>query len=205
MKSRALVFDLDDTLIDTKVRHYMIFKDYLQQAGLPVYGFERYLTIRKENHWSNCQMIESLYPDFREGFAAFWTKHVESNHYLRYDEELVNRQLLEEVKAQEDVKFILLSLRSNQSLASQQFSGLSFSYLFDQVFFAPHAAHNPKVEVLKSIKKNYRSLTFLGDAESDASAAWQAGVEFCGVDTGLYELKVPDNYPNINHFLLNIL
>src|SRR6188768_3299153 len=97
MNTNVIVFDLDDTLIDTKKRHYNIVKDFLFSYGKSL-NFEHYLEIRKSTKLSNKQIIQQYYSLDENEFSAFWKLNIENPDYFKYDVELVDCILLKKFK-----------------------------------------------------------------------------------------------------------
>ncbi len=202
MKTNAIIFDLDDTLIDTRKRHFYIVADFLKIHGR-LLNFEEYVDQRKRNKWSNKELIKNVYSLNDNDFSVFWQLNIENPEYLKYDFEIVNTTLLNELKEKGSYDFILLSLRSNLKSAEDQFKKLGFSFLFDKYYFLKHAALNPKIEKLRSFKESYPNLTFVSDSGEDCDASAEAGVEFVGVHTGVYNnITCKNHFDDINSFLL---
>jgi phosphoglycolate phosphatase-like HAD superfamily hydrolase len=201
MNTKAILFDLDDTLVDTKKRHFNVVKDFISAYGKTL-NFEEYLNMRKTNNWSNSQIIKQIYNLNEKDFSTFWKINIESRKYLNYDVEIVNNDLLMKLKSKSDYDFILLSLRSNFDSAEEQFKKFSFSFLFDKYCFLEHDEINPKIEKLKYFKNLYQHIIFISDSHADYDAATKAGIEFIGVQSGMYHLPCNENFDNINSFLL---
>lgn len=200
MRTKAIIFDLDDTLIDTKKRHFEIVVEFLKARG-KVLGFNEYQNLRKKNNWSNKQLIDNLY-SLGDEFSIFWRLNIENAEYLKYDVEIVNTQLLSKIKAKDSYDFILLSLRSNFKTAEDQFKRFCFSSLIDKYYFLKHSDLNPKIEELKRLHEIYPQLFFIGDSNMDCDAAKKAGVDFVGVQTGIYDITCQPIFDNINDFLI---
>ena len=60
MKTNAFIFDLDDTLIDTRRRHFQIVQDFINSKG-KILEFDYYLNMRKVNGWTNKEVIKNEY------------------------------------------------------------------------------------------------------------------------------------------------
>ncbi|CAN5496007.1 hypothetical protein BH11BAC3_BH11BAC3_01140 [soil metagenome] len=201
MRTNAILFDLDDTLIDTKARHFNIVSDFLR-AHDKVIDFVNYLEMRKANKMSNKQIIQQYHSLDEHEFATFWNLNIENPDYFNYDKELVNFDLLEKLKKSNTYDFILLSLRSNASAAIQQSVNFSFFSLIDEYQFLKHADINPKIEKMIFFKSQYDHIIFVSDSQEDCNAAAIAGVEFAGVESGMYPLACQTKFKDINSFLL---
>ncbi len=200
MRTNAILFDLDDTLIDTRNRHFHLVNDFLNMHEKEM-TIEDYLNIRKKKGWSNLQIVEILYSLNASEFSTFWKRNIESLEYFKYDVEIVNTKLLYEVKTKQAINFILLSLRSSIKLAEEQFKQYSFQGLFEQYHFLHHADINPKIEKLKMYKKLYQQIIFVSDSQEDCKAAELANVAFVGVQSGIYNVCCENLFEDVNSFL----
>lgn len=207
MSNRAIVLDLDDTLIDTKGRHFRIVDDFIKQQN-PSFShtLQSYLDFRK-NGKNNLLYVESIFGNsiISDRFSEFWTENIESKNYLELDTRIVDFHLLNTVRKTHDL--ILCSLRSKIHAGVAQLKYLGLADYFKEICFVKHLSEsNPKIESLKKIKSKYASLIFIGDSYSDFEAAQIARVEFSFVSTGIYAVsnsKV-EKYKNVN-VLLNSL
>lgn len=205
MKNSALICDLDDTLMDTKIRHYKILFDFVTFNNKTPISFREYLDVRKIHGLTNAQIIDEYYPEVQNSFTTFWKDSIESLNYLRFDQEIVNKSLLEEVIQIREVQLILLSIRSQTETAIQQWQTLSFSHLFQEIIFVPHDTTNPKGPFLNQLKLKYDHLLFISDTESDMKTSMKAEVNFLGVSTGFYPISCSKQFSDINHLLLSLI
>ena len=195
---KAIIIDLDDTLINTHKRHYLVFSNFMAGHNAPVVTFEDYLEKRKTQKLSNKQLVQTMLPLQTAAFEQFWLENIESAACLNADELLVDVTLLEAIR-QKGVAVIVLSLRSNHTTAMQQVQGLPISSLIDEFIFVKHAAGtNPKTGYLKALTSKYHILAFIGDAATDMQAAEEAGINFYAVKTGLYPVTHKYTFTTIN-------
>ncbi len=206
MKPNALIFDLDDTLIDTRKRHYQIVIDFLTISGITInLSFNEYINIRKDNNFTNLQLLKHKYPTERleNKFNAFWKENIESSSYLKLDELIADYDMLKKSSITNDL--YILSLRSNHFNAINQVKSFPFYSLFHNVFFLSHQKdNNPKTNELLRLKKLYNEIKFIGDSESDIEAAFNASVNIILVKTGIYGIKNEINRVDINDYLRQI-
>lgn len=203
MKHNAIVFDLDDTLIDTRKRHYRVVIDFLKLYNIKVnFSFEEYINVRTENKFSNFSFLKYYYSakiNLSE-FEIFWQENIEHPTYLSLDEEIINNKLLEKASPENDL--YILSLRSNHTNAISQVNSFSFRSLFRKTIFLEHQQNNnPKTSELLKVKKQYQNVSFIGDSESDKVAATQASVNFILVETGIYKIDNAVRFSNVNTYL----
>src|SRR4051812_29766720 len=114
MNHSALVFDLDDTLIDTRRRHFQVVHDFLTLKEITPFSFDEYLEKRKRGTLSNIDLIRLCYPGktLDKHFKDFWKENIESSYYLNFDTTIVDFDLLKQVSTANDI--YILSLRSNK-------------------------------------------------------------------------------------------
>jgi phosphoglycolate phosphatase-like HAD superfamily hydrolase len=202
MMQKAILFDLDDTLIDTKIRHYQVIRKFLEISNsnvLPCYNqyFDyRKCAVKNENI---INFFSNADPDL---FLKYWHENIESVDFLQFDKQIVDEVVLKNLKEKENYIFILISLRSNQMNAYNQFNKFTFSKLFDHVFFLKHKKiANPKTSVITELKKHYSILTFIGDSPTDFESSQESEVDFMGVETGWYLPGSHKTYSSINEVI----
>ncbi len=201
--SKMIIFDLDDTLIDTKKRHFNIISDFLQHffAEKKLISFSEYLILRKKNCFSNFDVINFLRNEKIEKkfFENYFLQRIEQENDLKTDSEIVNFDFLKNLK-QKNIKLMVLSLRSNIENAIKQVKNFQFSTFIDDFIFLKHS-DNPKTKVLSEIKGKNEILFYAGDSVIDYEAAIQNNISFFGVKTGFYEYDF-SIYSDINEVLL---
>lgn len=201
---QAIVFDLDDTLINTHKRHYLVFLNFLKQHDANTISMEEYLSVRKQNKWSNKVLLDKLMPGYTDKFEKYFLKVIESAEYLREDSPIVSTELLGAIK-EIGVKTTVLSLRSNQQTAIEQAKAMPFYYLIDDFIFVKHSAgKNAKTVYLNQLKANNTVFGFISDSSYDKQAAAEAGVVFFAVSTGLYPIDCNTVYADVNEVLLKL-
>ncbi|NHQ72638.1 HAD family hydrolase, partial [Elizabethkingia miricola] len=130
--------------------------------------------------------------------------NIESDAFLRYDQLIVDLNLIRKVSTK--INLVLLSLRSSQEQGIKQLIKLGLKDCFNEILFVKHEIYNPKIEVLNNLKLQVQEITFVGDSINDYEAARESGVDFIGVGTGLFIL--PENLnilDNINVYLEKLI
>lgn len=202
-RSNAIVFDLDDTLINTHSRHYFVTKYIIERLN---YSFESsfdvYKDFRREHQASALNFFINTYqPDSQEieQFRKLWIKNIESLKFLAKDEAIYQENFFDSLAKEHNAKLIILSLRSHHENAQKQMDHFGINKYFEKIIFVQHAKDkNPKVEVLQEIKQEYNILMFVGDSATDMQAAQEANVKFIGVNTGLYKLEYEEMKESIH-------
>ncbi len=209
MKDKAIILDLDDTLISTHYRQYCCINDYLIKDGKKFIAFDDYLQIRHSNNLSNTNLLTTLNIDLDwEAFRLYYQNNIESENYLALDELIVEKHFLEAI-VQKDLKLVLLSLRANEANSKKQIHNLGIDVFFDRIYFEKHDhGTNPKLNRLQQLNTEFDIVAFCGDSASDYEAAQQLNINFVQVKTSLYRL--PDfeqarQFDNINQYFSTIL
>lgn len=202
---KCVLFDLDDTLINTKRRHYHIYCDFLKRSNLTPISYRKYLQKRREG-LTNKEVIALSAKNLTSSFGTFWNQSIESPKYLVYDNIIVNTELLNTLKSETQARFVLLSLRSNEETAEDQFTSFPFADLFEDIIFLKHSSsQNPKIKVINQLKEKFQVLFFTGDTESDFQAALTNDITFYGLKTGWVVLENIVPYFSINHLIKEYL
>lgn len=209
MKDKAIILDLDDTLLSTHYRQYCCINDYLINEGKQFISFQGYLQMRRSNNLSNTRLLKVLNIDLDwEAFSSYYLNNIESENYLALDELIVEKHLMAEV-VQKNFKLVLLSLRSNRTNSLKQIHSLGIDDFFEGIYFEKHDYNtNPKLNRLQQLNNDFDIFTFCGDSASDYEAAQQLNINFVQVKTSLYRL--PDfeqarQFDHINQYFSTIL
>ena len=209
MKDKAIILDLDDTLISTHYRQYCCINDFLIRYGKKFISFDDYLQMRRSDNLSNTNLLKALNiePDW-EAFRSYYLDNIEAENYLALDELIVEKHFLTKV-VQKDIKLVLLSLRSNEANSQKQIQSLGIDVFFERIYFEKHVhGTNPKLNRLQQLNTEFDIVAFCGDSVSDCEAAQQLNINFVQVNTSLYRL--PDfeqarQFDNINQYFSTIL
>ena len=140
---KAIIFDLDDTLIDTRKRHFVLFTEFIRKYELDLHlDFSSYLKIRKDNNYSNVGILKHFGIAHESQFLKFWTQHIETPEFLEYDKLIVRSDLLQKL-VKLNIKLYLLSLRSSPKNAHLQLNKLDISAFFSSSVFIIQTKINP--------------------------------------------------------------
>ena len=201
---KMLLFDLDDTLINTHFRHYKVVADFLSLNGKKI-EFEEYLQLRRDKNLTNKELIKKFEPFLANNFNQHWANCIESEHYLQYDTTIVSPNLLNKLINQGYILGIV-SLRSNNGNASAQLRNFNWHSYFEKVSFLRHdGQNNPKIKVLEELRKQYEVAALVGDAITDKQAAGETAVPFYGVRTGFYKSDASFSFNHVNEFIFEFL
>ena len=209
MKDKAIILDLDDTLLSTHYRQYCCIKDYLVNEGKQFISFEDYLQMRRSNNLSNTNLLTTLNIDLDwEAFKSYYQNNIESENYLALDELIVEKYFLAAV-LENGFKLVLLSLRGNEANSLKQIQNLGIDVFFERIYFEKHDhGTNPKLNRLQQLNNDFSIVAFCGDSVSDYKAAQQLNINFVQVKTSLYllsDFEQARQFDNINQYFFTIL
>lgn len=209
MKDKAIILDLDDTLVSTHYRQYCCINDFLTANEKNFIAFDDYLQQRRQHNQSNTNLIKALKIDLDwKSFYAHYTENIEAEKYLALDELIVEKNLLA-LAVQMNFKLVLLSLRSNPVNSEKQLQSLGIAGFFDKIIFEKHGdTLNPKIFHLKQLSSQFSIVAFCGDSTDDYEAAKQLNINFVQVKTALYQLpnfEMAIQVDNINEYFSSIL
>lgn len=204
--NRKIIFDLDDTLIKTKKRHYNVVKSFFNSKCIEGFvDFETYQNLRLSG-LSNFEIITSFVDINQLDFKKFWLSNIEESSFLDLDKNLINLKLLKDIKLKFKFNFHVVSLRSNKFNALNQVRGMNFYSEFKEFIFLSHSDLNPKIQILKELNKNKEVEFFIGDSYTDYEAAKQNHIKFIHVQTGWekrHDVYV-ESFKDINYALKKI-
>lgn len=203
MKKPAIVFDLDDTLLETFKRQYTVIKKFIENENISFsVSFEEYLSKRQSEKISNFQFYKTIVSPstLDEKYKTFFLEEIETSNYLSLDTLIIDTNLLETLC--EKSSLFIISLRSNADNAQTQIENLGLAKYISKAFFVKHSQlENPKLEILKQLQQEYIIEYFIGDSKTDYEAAQEATIPFIYVNTGLEKTPTSTSYENINLFL----
>ncbi|MDM1547551.1 MULTISPECIES: HAD family hydrolase [Empedobacter] len=202
----TIVLDFDDTLIDTKQRQYQVIKTFFNSYQIEISDFENYLKYRILNKASNTDFASQyLNNEIQlEDYKNYFKTRIESDDFLKYDQLIVEVELLKKISL--NYKLVLLSLRTHYNQGEKQLSQLGLKEYFSEIYFLKHHEINPKTDILINLKQKFYPVTFIGDTISDYEAANKSEVDFYGVNTGLFSLSNNINtFEDINQYLITKL
>lgn len=171
MRSRAVVLDLDGTLIDVSQRHHAVYRDVLDELGEPAIPFERYWALKRaDTPWA-----EILGNGLEKEFLARFRERIEQPSYLALDRLFpFTRPALDALAAHE---LYLLTLRRSPEALQDQLDRLDLARHFKAV-----VSGERKRELIATIPGRE---FVVGDTEADVAAAREVGAISVAVASGI--------------------
>jgi phosphoglycolate phosphatase len=186
MKLKAIIFDVDDTLINTSEFAFMNMNKAAKLLNLKPLSKEQFL-----KHWGHTteKMVSSHWPDINiEEFNEAYEKVKYAGHYPAIDGAM---EVLDFLKDKHYLLGILTS-RTSDSLP-KRFKQINISLdCFKFIQYADETdIHKPNPEVFRPILEKFRKIgikneeiLYIGDHLYDAKAALPNNLNFLGVLSG---------------------
>jgi phosphoglycolate phosphatase len=194
-------FDLDGTLIDSKIRVYTLFSNLVKTNKL---SFEDYWNLKK-SMFPNDWILENLYSysfnDIKE-FNSKWLINIEKEGYLKLDS-CFNYTIdtLSTLKCN-NLELFLITSRQNEREANSQIVKLGLSPYFKDIMITCHKVEKHELIRQKRIKVE-SSDYFIGDTGKDIETGKELGLITVGVLSGFRNYESLIKY-NPDHIIKNI-
>ncbi|WP_281051514.1 HAD family hydrolase [Thauera sp. GDN1] len=177
----VIVLDLDGTLVDCKERQSLLAASLCRAAGLKL-DIEAFWSAKRAGESTTKAMCsQGVDATTAAKLSKLWVTQVETDVWLRMDRLLpgVMRSLRD--AREQGFQLHLLTARANERALRRQLCWLSLAPLFDHVeVVRPREASQEKANYLHTVTP----VAFIGDSESDESAADLAQVRFLAVTRG---------------------
>ncbi len=186
----VVAFDLDGTLLDSRLRHKIVMEDVLKKFNLPI-DLTEYLDFKVCGN-SNVAFLKShqISDDMAQQVQKEWISHIEDEKYLRHDKlypDSVER--LEKYAQNNDIA--LITARSDETAVKKQIMMLGIYKYFSKIYVV-----SPTSDVVleKANKlKEVHACIMIGDTEVDSAAARLAGIDFLFYPNG-FRSELKDNW-----------
>ena len=179
--------DLDGTLLEDKQRHYMCYKDIINQyGGMPI-DIDEYWNDKRNKVKLGTLLEKSSFKAQHKIYSDEWMKRIEQERYLKY--EILKPNIRKTIKyIKKYVKqFNLITMRNNKVNLMKQLKYLQFNEYFDKIYVGNTNSDNRKSDLVNSYYGK-KALT-IGDTEDDMELAKKIGGRFLAVTNGLREYK----------------
>ena len=212
-----LIFDIDGTLIDSKIRHGYLLKRIMEDKDLPIpdnleTDYLQYKCTGKNTRSYLCDIL-NLDIGVADEICKEWIENIESKELLKkdflYSE---SKSVLENISKVNTIFY--LSSRTNEEYLREELIDLGIIKYANKVFVAdPKLGVKAKIDLINAIKQTcLDTIVVIGDTEIDYRAAINTQSKFYILNRGFrnkqfwdiigvnsYETLIP-----IEDFLRNI-
>ena len=192
MSSGKIFFDLDGTLINSKMRLYRLFCDITSQN---IFNFDEYWELKQAKNGHRFLTIKYLgytETDFIE-FERKWFSLIETEKYLNYDEPFdFTKNVLAKLKSQKFELYILTS-RQFKEITLKQLFNLGLFPFFEKILIT--CGSKSKFDLVKEsgILLSYNDI-LVGDTGVDIDTAKALNIRSVAVLSGFRNREVLEEY-----------
>lgn len=186
-----IFFDLDGTLIDSKLRLYKLFQKLVVNSNLT---YEQYWYL-KQNKISNRNILEKDFNYTVEQLAEFdskWMKLIESSFYLDFDKPISD---VEKTLAflSEHADLYLCTARQYKAPALEQMANFGLSQYFTDMLVT-EKIYTKNELITKNVKNISSDDWMVGDTGYDVKEGKLLGINTCAVTNGFLSEEVLKTY-----------
>ena len=175
-----LIFDLDGTLIDSRLRLYRLFQALVPQSNLT---YERYWAFKQEKVSNQTILAAEFAFDAAavEVFVADWMDRIEAPEFLSLDKNFPGmHQALKKLRKQ--AKLHVCTARQAKQPVYYQLERLGLLPYFDSIMVTEQ--NRGKEELVAKIPDLERHDWIIGDTGRDIQVGKMLGLKTCAVLTG---------------------
>lgn len=195
-----IFFDLDGTLIDSKLRMYSLFQELVPKSNLTFVEYWEY----KKNKFSHSMLLNEIFnldENEIDLFETKWMKLIEVDSSLKFDKpfEGVTEHLIR-LKAKGFILYVVTSRQFKEKVYSQ-LRLFGWENIFHEVLVTEQK--NKKEELMKPHLSLCNDNWIIGDTGMDISVGKKLGIKTVAVLSGFQNLAVLSSYKP-DYILTNI-
>ena len=185
-----LIFDLDGTLIDSRLRLYKLFQQLVPTSELT---YQDYWAFKQENVSNEDILIKEFRFDAAaiKRFVTDWMGNIEAPEFLALDKNLPGMHAtLAELC--EQANLYVCTARQYSIPLLNQLERLRLLYYFDEVMVTEQT--RSKEELLRTLPSLASQDWMIGDTGKDIQVGQMLGIKTCAVLSGFLNEKALLNY-----------
>ena len=185
-----LIFDLDGTLIDSRLRLYKLFQQLVPTSELT---YQDYWAFKQENVSNEDILIKEFRFDAAaiKRFVTDWMGNIEAPEFLALDKNLPGMHAtLAELR--EQANLYVCTARQYSIPLLNQLERLRLLYYFDEVMVTEQT--RSKEELVRTLPSLASQDWMIGDTGKDIQVGQMLGIKTCAVLSGFLNEKALLNY-----------
>ena len=185
-----LIFDLDGTLIDSRLRLYKLFQQLVPTSELT---YQDYWAFKQENVSNEDILINEFRFDAAaiKRFVTDWMGNIEAPEFLALDKNLPGMHAtLAELR--EQANLYVCTARQYSIPLLNQLERLRLLYYFDEVMVTEQT--RSKEELVRTLPSLDSQDWMIGDTGKDIQIGQMLGIKTCAVLSGFLNEKALLNY-----------
>jgi HAD superfamily hydrolase (TIGR01509 family) len=205
-KYKAILFDLDGTLINSLPYHFLAFKDMMLEHGTRISDSHLRILMGLPTE----SILKELKKKYKYKYNTLDLREERRFHYFKFlgQRDIVFpgvKKLLENLR----LKYKIAIVTGSSPIVFNHSTKSDFQILFDEVITISDVKKgkpDPEQLILaaKKLKVKPNECVMIGDSFYDAIAAKKAKMDFIGITTGYSSQKDLTKFPNIG-LIKNIL
>lgn len=184
---KTLIFDLDGTLIDSRLRHFIVLKEALSFYNIEYISWLEYnmfMDFKRSGKSTKdfLRRFEKINMDKIELVNNYWISKIEDDEFLKYDI-LYEDTIRILSKIHEKYEIVFLTSRNNRRGLINELHRLDIARYANSinVVSSPNAFEKKKAVIQKYDKGN---TLIIGDTEMEYNAALDLGMDFYILNRG---------------------
>lgn len=181
-----IFFDLDGTLIDSKIRLYLLFQYLVKESEL---SFDEYWKF-KRNKKTHQYLLENIYNYNCEKIEVFekeWMKQIEEDAWLDYDKPFNGvEEFLISLKKRE-INLFVVTARQYKEKAIKQLNGFGWEGIFDEVLVTEQKTD--KAKLIRPFINENEILWIVGDTSKDIQTGKTLNIKTAAVSSGFLNFE----------------
>jgi phosphoglycolate phosphatase len=181
-----IFFDLDGTLIDSKLRLYKLFQELIPQSNLT---YDEYWNL-KQNKINHAAILKNYFNSDKKDICLFkqkWMLQIESDEYLQIDRPFAGvTEYLLSLKEKE-FELYLVTARQFKDKVLSQLELFGWSEIFNDILVTEQKTN--KADLIKSVISNNTIGLIIGDTGEEIQVGKQLSLKTVAVLTGFLNRK----------------
>jgi phosphoglycolate phosphatase-like HAD superfamily hydrolase len=182
----SLVFDLDGTLLDVKMRYWTVYKTIIGRLGGKPLTSDVYW--RKKRHYTPIDRILSFSfatPTIpKKSFLSQFIDMIEQPQFLALDTPFpYTTRILEQLRV--SFQLHIVTVRSNKQALMHQIATLKLAPYFDTVLTKTAGNDHAQTKIWLITSNNIQPAAIIGDTQADIGAAHGLSVPSIAVCSGM--------------------
>jgi|688.fasta_scaffold411833_2 phosphoglycolate phosphatase len=190
MSIKNIFIDLDGTILDSKLRLFLLFKHLVPDCD---FTFNEYWEL-KQNMYSHETILIKFY-NYNlleiEYFHNKWNSNIELDHWLHYDTLIEGVHKTFDFLISNNYKLLLLTSRQSKINTKYQLDRLNLTNYFNNILITENKAS--KYELIKTCNLNGRSM-IIGDTGVDIEVGKKFNFTTVSVLSGFRNLNSLNKY-----------
>ena len=186
-----IFFDLDGTLIDSKLRLYKLFQELVPKSNLTFIEYWNF----KQNKINHAKILKEKF-DFDESsifkFKQDWMKLIEIDRFLKLDTPIdgVGKYLL--TLKEKEIDLFVVTARQNKSKAVKQIEDFGLLGFFNQILVTENK--KSKFDLIHAVLQGSSNGWMIGDTGYDIQVGKKLFLNTAAVLTGFLNERVLLDY-----------